>query len=150
MFHENLNRAMVERGISQKQLADITGIAKSGISQYLHGQVIPREDALQKLAGALDVPAQFLTDGNSLGAEVNPAGLKRIRKLTPEHIAKISGKCVQGIRVALQQGIPIYGYALKLSGNRYDYHFYPKKVEECYGSLTGYGYFLEGYHHETV
>jgi len=150
MFHDNMKKAMVERGISQTQLALMTGLSISGISQYLHGLVIPRNDALERISEVLGVSAQHLIYGQSTEPQVDSSGLEKIKTITPEHIAKISGRCVQSIRVALQQGKPDYGYAIKVTGNRYAYHFYPRKVEECYGSLTGYGYFLEGYHREQV
>jgi transcriptional regulator with XRE-family HTH domain len=148
MFHKNLKRAMINRGMSQKQLSTMTGISNSGISQYINGLVTPRKDALDKLVATLNVPAELLVYGQCPELKVSPEGLQRIKKLTPGHIAKISGTGAQSIRIALQQGKSDYGYAIKLTSDRYAYHFYPKKVEECYGSLTGYGYFLEGYHNE--
>jgi len=148
MFHENLKRAMFERGMTQKQLATMTGITDSGISQYMHGLVTPRKGALEKLASTLNVSPESLVYGQCPKLEVSPKGLKRIKKLSPGHIAKITGNGVQSIRMALQQGKVDYGYSIRLMGDRYAYHFYPRKVEECYGSLAGYGYFLEGYHHE--
>jgi len=150
MFHKNLKRAMVERGMSQKQLATMTGITNSGISQYVHGLVTPRKDALDKLAATLNVSPESLVYGQCREQEVSPKGLKRIKRLTPEHIAKITGSGAQCIRMALQQGKVDYGYAIRLTGDRYVYHFYPRKVEEYYGSLAGYGYFLDGYNHEPV
>jgi len=150
MFHENLKRAMVERGMSQKQLAAMAGIPNSGISQYVHGLVTPRKAALDKLAATLNVSAESLVYGQCPELEISPEGLHRIKRLTPGHIAKISSNGAQSIRIALQQGKADYGYAIRLTGNRYVYHFYPRKVEDCYGSLTGYGYFLEGYHHEPA
>ena len=151
MFHKNLRRLMNERGMSQKQLAAITGVSVSGISQYVHGLVRPREDVMRKLAAALNVRIEFLAYGKSSGPEVDSDGLVRIKKLTPRHIAKISGHTsAQGIRLALQKGKAAYGYALQISSDKYVYHIYPKKVEECFGSLTRYGYFLEGYHREPA
>jgi hypothetical protein len=44
------------------------------------------------------------------------------------------GKSRQFIRVSLQRGIAPFGFAVKLSGERFSYHISPKKLEEYIGN----------------
>jgi len=48
--------------------------------------------------------------------------------------AKMLGKSRQFVRVALQRGIAPFGFAVKLSGERFSYHISPKKLNEYIGS----------------
>ena len=55
-----------KKGISQKQLAKISGLTESTISHYVRGERIPRGVNLIKIAKALDTTADYL-----LGNEEN-------------------------------------------------------------------------------
>src|SRR5215470_7066896 len=49
-FHD----ARVERGLTQRQLADLSGISQADISRFERGGGNPTQETLQRLAGALD------------------------------------------------------------------------------------------------
>lgn len=59
-FTERLEKAMKDRGLSQKDLADRTGFSKSRISQYVSGKYEAKQDGVYKLSKALNVNEAWL------------------------------------------------------------------------------------------
>ena len=59
---------MRKEGISQKELAKISGISESSISRYLSGELEPRLDILSNISRALGTTVSFLVgeDNDSL------------------------------------------------------------------------------------
>lgn len=55
-----LQIAFKQSGMTQTQLASVTGITKSTISRYLQGEFEPKAAAVVKLASALNVPVEYL------------------------------------------------------------------------------------------
>lgn len=55
-----LKKAMTAEGLSARELAKKTGISESSISRYLSGQMVPRRDALAKMAESLHVDPVWL------------------------------------------------------------------------------------------
>lgn len=51
-------------------------------------------------------------------------------KIKIAQAAKIMGVSQQFIRVAIQQGVLPFGYAVKIGGNRYTYYINPSQFEE--------------------
>lgn len=67
---ENNNRIrklMELRGVSQTELVSKTGISKASISRYVSGGRVPKQQALYKLAKALDTNEAYL-----MGLDVSP------------------------------------------------------------------------------
>ena len=62
-FTQRLAQLRAERGLSQQELADITGIAAAQISRYESGKNAPRPGIVAKLAKALDVSMEYLSTG---------------------------------------------------------------------------------------
>ena len=61
IIKDRLNEAMRLRGMNLTELAERSGLNKSSVSRYLTGKVIPRSDAIGKMATALTVsPAWVL------------------------------------------------------------------------------------------
>jgi len=58
-FSEKLQKLIVENGLTQKKLAEITGLSKSGISQYLNGIHKPRKEKLIVLSESLKVDIDY-------------------------------------------------------------------------------------------
>ena len=50
-----------------------------------------------------------------------------------EQAAKMLGKSKQFVRVALQRGIAPFGFAVKVSGDKWSYHISPRKLNEYLG-----------------
>ena len=59
-FQIRLIKAMKMRDITQAELAQVTGMSKPRISQYVNGVYEAKQDALLKLAKALDVDVAWL------------------------------------------------------------------------------------------
>lgn len=62
----NIARKCKELKISQKQLAENTGLTEAGISRYISGQRLPRLDILLKIADALNCTLDYLLYGVEL------------------------------------------------------------------------------------
>lgn len=69
-FNENLKEARLKSGLSQKDLAENIGVAKSTYSLYESGKREPNVDTIKKIASALNVSADML-----LGLEAEPTTL---------------------------------------------------------------------------
>ena len=124
-FSSQLKKAMYERDITQSELAAQTGMAKSSISQYLSGKNQPKNDMKQKLADALEVLPTFFD-----GTTDDPETITDIRKMSVKQAADALGKSQQFVRIALQRGIAPFGFAVKMSDNRWTYHISLKKFRE--------------------
>ena len=59
---KRLRKAVENSGYSQTQLCEITGITKGALSSYLSGRYYPKQQAIEKLSEALNVPI-FLANG---------------------------------------------------------------------------------------
>ena len=69
-FNENLKEARLKSGISQKELAENIGVAKSTYSLYESGKREPNVDTIKKIASSLNVSADTL-----LGIDNEPTTL---------------------------------------------------------------------------
>ena len=56
-----IKQTMAECAVNQKQLAEMTGLSRSGISQYLSGKVTPPPQSLDVIAKALEVEFTYLS-----------------------------------------------------------------------------------------
>ena len=59
-FNENLKEARVKSGLSQKELSENIGVAKSTYSLYESGKREPNVDTIKKIASTLNVSADML------------------------------------------------------------------------------------------
>lgn len=69
-FNENLKEARLKSGLSQKDLSENIGVAKSTYSLYESGKREPNVDTIKKIASALNVSADTL-----LGIDEEPTTL---------------------------------------------------------------------------
>ena len=125
MFAENLKSVMLDKGMSQQELAARIGKGKSSISQYLSGKNIPKEDVQRKIAEVLDCTVEFLNQGQ--------ADLNESKNISVAECARILGKSEQFVRIALQSGVAPFGFAVK-NKTVYSYHISPKKLNEYINS----------------
>lgn len=121
MFLLRLRQVMKEKGISQADLVRLTGISRSGISQYLSGKNIPRQEKLNAIAYALNVSPEWLVESDN-------------KKITVQHAADLMGIDVQSLRIAMQQNaLPIGAVWKSKGGKNYTYYISPKKFTEYTG-----------------
>ena len=55
-----IKEALLLRGMQQQDLVRLTGIGKSGISQYISGKYVPKQNATHAIAKALNVSEAWL------------------------------------------------------------------------------------------
>lgn len=122
MFADNLKTLMMEKGISQQELAARIGKGKSSVSQYLSGKNVPRDKVKEKIAEVLECSVHEL-DGDSFEIDND------MKNISVAECAKILGKSEQFVRVALQTGVAPFGFAVK-NKTMYSYHISPKKLNE--------------------
>lgn len=131
VFAQRMKKAMDERRVTQSDLASMTGLGRSSISQYLSGKNEPKVKTIMTIADALNVSVEWLTgqieetaDGSVSGNTIN---------LPVSEAAKLMGVGKQFIRKGLQDGKFPFGYAIKITGNRFTYYISPKKFTEYTG-----------------
>lgn len=133
-FARHLKQIMVMKDINQTQLATRSGLSKASISQLLSGKQNPTERALHKLAEALECSPGYLTPPAE-AATGNEAITMPPKNIPVEVAAKLLGKSEQFVRVALQRGLAPFGFATKITGQKYSYHISPKLLEQYQGGL---------------
>lgn len=72
---KNIRRFRKEAGLTQKQLAEKTGIAEITIRQYESGKYKPKIDKLIKIADALNIPYYWLVAGPPSGVSTRQASI---------------------------------------------------------------------------
>ena len=130
IFSQRLKKAMDEQRVTQSDLSTLTGLGKSSISQYLSGKNEPKVKTMTLIADALNVSVDWLS-----GAVDEPSddGSGHTNNLPVEQAARLMGVGKQFIRVGLQDGKFPFGYAIKITGNRFTYYISPKKFTEYTG-----------------
>lgn len=63
-WNEIVKSVMEQKGISQKELAEKSGLAKSSVCRYLSGSRKPRIDVLKNFADALSIDVNLLIEDN--------------------------------------------------------------------------------------
>lgn len=130
-FARNLKKTMQERNMTQTELAELTGIGKSSISQYLSGKNEPSNKRIEKIADALECSVAYLNGLTEISDETDSNnGLKNIPVTVA---AQRLGKSEQFVRVGLQRNRLPFGTAVKLS-SRFTYHISPKLLDEYIGA----------------
>jgi repressor LexA len=104
-FVNRLNKIMSLQNVKQVDLVEKTGLTKSAISQYCSGIYEPKQNALYKLAEALNVSEAWL-----MGYDVPME-----RKIYPDNILKIEkrkipliGKIAAGVPIFAEENLEYY------------------------------------------
>lgn len=124
-FAQRLVEAMEIRGMKQAELAEKAGLSRASISQYASGKHLPGVEAKIRLAEVLDVSQAYL-DGKTDAV----CGKRHERNVPVSEAARMLGKSQQFVRVALQRGAVPFGFAVRVSAGRWNYHISPGKLEE--------------------
>lgn len=124
-FAKRLKQAMMERQMTQAELAAKIGKGKSSVSQYLSGKNIPKDDVQKQIAEVLDCTVEFLNSE----VPANDHSEKGMKNISVSECAKMLGKSEQFVRVALQTGVAPFGFAVK-NKTVFSYHISPKKLAE--------------------
>jgi transcriptional regulator with XRE-family HTH domain len=87
----NFRRALADHGISQKELAEQVGVSSQAVTNWLKGRDFPRPATLLKLAAALQLSFDQLTDFDGSGAPIVAFRKKGNSATTAAHISKAEG-----------------------------------------------------------
>ena len=95
-FNERLKKLREEKGLTQVQLSELTGISTRMIQKYESANARPRLDAAEKIAKALNITAdQLLGNANMLVAQAaekyGSRGAKQAQQLTEEVTGLFAG-----------------------------------------------------------
>ena len=77
-FPEKLREARKAKELNQTELAQAVGLTQRSLTAYERGHVIPRPNVIRKLADALDVTVEYLTNDNTDDPDANRANEERI------------------------------------------------------------------------
>ncbi|MDR6585554.1 helix-turn-helix domain-containing protein [Herbaspirillum frisingense] len=94
-FPRRLAQTRAEKGLSQQELAQVTGIAAAQISRYESGKNVPRPGIVVKLAKALGASMTWLSTGDTPFAKESSTTditLPTILRLQLEDVAKENGR----------------------------------------------------------
>lgn len=69
---DRIKEEMQKRGISQNKLAKAAQLSQSGLSSILSGSVSPKENTLQAIASALNMPLTDLMDEKPGAVSTDP------------------------------------------------------------------------------
>ncbi len=71
-----LEKLLDENSLTQKDLAEMTGLTQSAISHYIKGDRVPKGDNLFKIANVLGVSVDVLASSNDNSSELELTSLK--------------------------------------------------------------------------
>lgn len=121
MFALKVKELMKEKSLSQADIVRLTGLSKSGVSQYLSGKTYPSKKAIEKIAAALNIPLEQLTDNTRT-------------RITVQEAAELMGLSPQTVRVGMQVGaLPIGSVWKNIGSSKYTYYISPKMFTEYTG-----------------
>lgn len=81
-FPGRLKELITKQGISQKKVAEMSGLTQAALTRYLHGTRIPSSRAVVKLCTALNTTPDYLLLGiNTAHAIVRDALIAKIKRL---------------------------------------------------------------------
>jgi transcriptional regulator with XRE-family HTH domain len=115
IFFTNILRILDERGMTKKELHDISGVSNSFLSDLTTGNGNPSLKVMESIAEALDVPLPLLLESTDLTKEdldelaggkarsSLPPGYERVSVILPEHKAFIVKKWGEETREKLRQ-----------------------------------------------
>lgn len=75
-FRERLKLTMQLRGMTQRELAEKTGLTEASISRYVSGQRVPNAESLMKICEALMIYSDYFLFG--MGGAIMRRKLNRI------------------------------------------------------------------------
>lgn len=81
-FHEILNQELQKQNISQRELANRTGLSEVSIGRYCNGQRLPNVNTIVKIANELHVDADYLLGRASVESVTIQDVIQRLNKLS--------------------------------------------------------------------
>jgi len=105
LMGEKLRMLILERGVSQKELAQKAGVTEAAISHYINGDRSPRGAILLNIANALGTTTDFLLSGSkSEKNNISKNEIENCYKLLAKNINQVSFEQKQRFLKLLLQG----------------------------------------------
>lgn len=117
-YGTRLKEALKTREMQQKDLVDLTGLSKSGISQYISGKSVPPYEVQETIARALDLYTQWFFEEEAIPDSSD----EKIRNYRVNLAAKVLGQSPQTVRETLEQGRVTWGYATETNTGKFTFH----------------------------
>ena len=92
IFAANLKRLMERQGLKAVDLAELMGVSKSTISQWLRGAKLPRMNKVERMARILDCTTSALMEEQA-APELSRAMrelMEEIKTMTPEELSVLA------------------------------------------------------------
>ncbi len=131
MFADNMRKQMAVHGITQSELAKMTGIGRSSISQYLSGKNEPTNERKIVIAEAIGCRVVDLDAMETMSFPVDTDS--KMKRLSVDQAARMLGMNHETVRKGLRQGVFPWGYAIHTSEGRWSYFINAKKFAEIEG-----------------
>ena len=91
LMGEKLRMLILERGVSQKELAQKAGVTEAAVSHYINGDRSPRGAILLNIANALGTTTDFLLSGSkSEKNNISENEIENCYKLLAKNINQVS------------------------------------------------------------
>ena len=105
LMGEKLRMLILERGVSQKELAQKAGVTEAAISHYINGDRSPRGAILLNIANALGTTTDFLLSvSKSEKNNISENEIENCYKLLAKNINQVSFEQKQRFLKLLLQG----------------------------------------------
>lgn len=135
MFADNMRKQMAVHGITQSELAKMTGIGRSSISQYLSGKNEPTDERKNIIAEAIGCRMVDLDATQTTAFQIDTGA--KMKRLSVDQAARMLGMNHETVRKGLRQGVFPWGYAIHTSEGRWSYFINAKKFAEIEGLANG-------------
>lgn len=127
MFKDELRKAMYELGLNGVRVAELTGLSRASISQYLSGKNEPSGNKKKEIAVALGLDENYF---QMMEPEI-VIDKNNVFNVPVKLVAKLMGKSDEWVRQGLRDRVFPWGYAVKLS--KWSYFINSKKFTEFTG-----------------
>ncbi len=84
---ERIKSLLLQKGMTQKQLAQEVGCTEAAVSHYVKGDRIPRSSVMTKIAIALGTTSDYLTEGIPQDAKSELGYAKKLIARNAEHMS---------------------------------------------------------------
>lgn len=128
-FAEKLKTLMNELHLTQRNVAEMTGISAASVSNYLLGKNEPYKARKREMAILLGVQENYFEDFLATPKIQNNSPVRMTTKLA----AQLMHKSAKFIRQGLQEGRFPWGYAVQTSPNKWTYFISVTKFTEHTG-----------------
>lgn len=134
MFKDKLNDVLCSLNLTQAQLASMTGIGRSSISQYCSGKNVPTKARQTEIAEALGLESDYF-EREVVGVAAPTAKKNNgvIPRLLPAEAAKLMGLAERTVTAGLRDGVFPWGYAIHGTGDKWIYFINAKRFAEIEG-----------------